>query len=48
MGFHIGVAFAYLCVQNYGIKSIWFNLIPIFIGFLLEIRLQNLNSNCKK
>lgn len=48
MGFHIGVAFAYLCVQNYRIKSIWFNLIPIFIGFLLEIRLQNLNSNCKK
>lgn len=45
LGFHIGVAYAYVCVTNYGIKSIWFNLFPVFIGFLLQYRIQKINNN---
>ena len=43
IGFHLGAAFAYVCVLNYSVQAIWFNLFPVFVGLLLEIHLQKID-----
>lgn len=42
IGFHIGVAFAYICVIKLSIEAIWFALIPIVLAFAAVIYEQTL------